>query len=283
MNEKQDIVIPKIDILRGILSQYDFGNASVLDAGTGKTSAQLLANMKPKTLVCVTLEGDLRKGESVKRILDSQNNKGHVLLYGDLANETLFNEGSFDFILADYLVGELAVDKVLRVFKNLFKFLKPEGQVLLVDREFCPGFVPRFRYLSMGKIKGSTELEKRSDRDLVEVANLFLTIPRELLLLSETERSFDFPSYWVSLWLEDVGFQVLEVSYFDSKVNTESEFRSRVEWAKQRIKNIKNSKLRKGLIEELEKVVIEYDVRKIAKSDFFLRKQFLIRAARSTR
>ena len=38
----------RIDYIREAISIYDFSNASILDAGTGKSSARFLVDLKPK-------------------------------------------------------------------------------------------------------------------------------------------------------------------------------------------------------------------------------------------
>ena len=278
MNITKNKIVGMNDFLKDILSKIDFSNTSILDAGTGRGSSQMLIDSNPKELACVAYLGDLRKGDKVQEILDKTNNKNYKLIYGDLANRDLFQKESFDYILGHLLIGELKVGKVENVIANLFYWLKPDGKVFFTDREFYEGFEVKSDYVSMGQIVGDSELSKRSDRDLYELLDLFLNIPKEISLLTQRERSFDYPSGWVQSWLEKSGFEKIECLYFESEEKFKEEFFERMEWIKQRIGNLENIDLKKGLSKELEKLVDEFENRKIGDDSIFLRKHFFFQA-----
>ena len=278
MNISKNKISKKMEFLKDRLSNFDFIGSSVLDAGTGRSSAQLLANFKPEKLSCVTFIGDLRKGEKVAEILKETNDEQYKLVYGDLANFDLFPKKSFDYIFADYLFGELEVGKVDITLKNLYDWLKSNGKIFLVDREFYQEFKPKTEYVSMGEIKGNSELSNRSDRDIYEILNLFLAIPKNISLLTKTQRNFDYPSKWVFQWLEKIGFEKIVCSFFDSQEKIKEEFLEWLEWAKQRIEKLENSELQNGLLKELEKLVKEFEGRDINDTDMFLREHFFFQA-----
>ena len=74
----------------------------------------------------------------------------------------------------------------------------------------------------------------------------------------------------------------VDVKRFWSKVNikTKEEFFERLGWAKQRIENLQNIELKNGLTKELEKLVTEFESRKIDNEEVFLREHFLFQAER---
>jgi hypothetical protein len=223
----------------------------VLDAGTGKTSAQLLVKKHPNKLICVTYPGDKRKGVPVQNILKKINNINYTLLYGDLEDIQLFPEETFSFVLADYLLGEVSVDKVLTIFHNMHHWLQPNGQILLLDREYHQAFQPQIQYLSMGEVEGKVDLFKFSDSDFIEALDMFLRMPTQIDLFRKHERTFDFPSLWIKSWLEQTGFHNIHLTIFQSRINTKEEFETGLIWVKERIQRMKNSNLQKGLLEEV--------------------------------
>lgn len=271
-------ITTKIDYLKKHFLKINFDSLNILDAGTGKTSANFLTSLKPKKLSCVTFIGDVRKGNPVNEILSASKNKDYKLFYGDLSDAKLFKKASFDYVLADYLLGELNINKIKNTFFNLYSWLKPDGKILFIDREFYEEYRPEVNYISMGNIQGEPKLQKRSDRDIYESLDLFLMTTKNILLLSKNERSFDYPSEWVHLWLVDAGFKEIKYSFFDIEENIGENFYKEIEWIKERIKNLKNKDLEIGLLKELKKIENEFKRRKIKDSDTFLRRCFFFDA-----
>ncbi len=268
----------RIDYIREAISIYDFSNASILDAGTGKSSARFLVDLKPKVLTCVAFTGDIRKGKTTEEILQLADNYQYKVIYGDLADSKLFSDNSFDFILADQLLGELAVSKVMPTLENFYRWLSPGGKVFIADREFYQKPEIQYEYVSMGETKGNANLSVRSNQDIVELIGLFLAIPKEIILFDGKERNFDYPSLWISLWLGHVGYKKIAQSFFESEISLKKEFLGRLEWARQRIGGITNRDLKSGLLKELEILVNEFDGRNIGDEEVFLRKYFFFQA-----
>ncbi len=278
MSNTQIRIIDKKDFLKEEISKLDIKDSAVLDAGTGKMSAEILMEREPRELSCVTFTGDVRKGNKVAEILKQTGNENYCLIYGDLTDIGLFPENSFDLILADYLLGELEVGKVNDTFRNLLKWLKPDGKLFLVDREFYDEYKPVKDYISMGEVKGEAELSKRPDKDIAELASLFLNTPINISLLTNKQRNFDYPSEWVLMWLEKTGFEKIKITLFESEVNIKKEFSQRMEWAKQRIEKLENVEMKSGLLKEMEKLISELESRNISDDKTFLRKQYFIEA-----
>ena len=133
-------IIGMNEYLKEVFKKINFNNTSILDAGTGRGSAQMLVDSNPKELSCVAYLGDLRKGEKVQEILERTNNEYFKLIYGDLANKDLFKKESFDYILGHLLIGELKVGKVESVISNLFYWLKPNGKIFRANIAFSKIF-----------------------------------------------------------------------------------------------------------------------------------------------
>lgn len=261
--------------MREIFSEIDLSESSVLDAGTGRGSAQLLIDKKAKELTCVAYTGDLRKGSQTQKLLDGLKNERYKLVYGDLADSELFHRESFDHLLGHLLVGELEVGKVENVISNFFKWLRPNGKIFFTDREFYQEFKPKYEYVSMGEIKGEPELSKRPARDLYGLLNLFMDIPRNIQLFSSKERNFEYPSSWIVSWLQNAGFKNIVRTNFDSEEKIKESFFARLEWAKERIERMQNEDIKRGLTKELDKLVSEFKSRD---KEVFLRTHFLITA-----
>jgi len=88
----------------------------------------MLIDCKPKELSCVAYFGDLRKGEKVQEILEQTKNENYKLICGNLANKDLFKN----------------------VISNLFYWLKPNGKIFFIDKEFYKGFEVKSDYIFMG-------------------------------------------------------------------------------------------------------------------------------------
>jgi SAM-dependent methyltransferase len=272
--------IKKLDYIEKILADYDFSKASVLDAGTGRGSASLLIAKQPRLLTCVALSGDKRKGELVKDLLIEVGKDDHKLVYGDLSESSLFAASSFDYILADYLLGELSVEKVLPTLYNFYSWLKPEGKLIVVDREFYKTQVADLEIISMGKIIGKNNLEQFSNREIVGLPRVIMSVAKYFLTLNQGQRSFDYPSEWVDLWLQRVGFKTSDLDKFTSPEKTKTEFEEGLAWSKERIDGLDDDNLKRGLLASLEQISEEYNKRGVMADDVFWREHFIFICAK---
>lgn len=88
--------------------------ASILDAGSGRTSLSIIANSFPDTTIdAVVYPGDLRKINSIKEITDHSRNIN--VIEKDICTDTVTKE--YDIIVAHLLLGEAAK------FGNTFEYL----------------------------------------------------------------------------------------------------------------------------------------------------------------
>jgi len=278
------VVTTKSKFLDKVLSDFNFENKVVLDAGTGGWSARFLAQKSPGKMVCVAGPGDIRKKEEARNALHSIDYKHYQIILGNLICEDLFPANSFDFILADYLVEEVdgfAPLGICEVLHNLYKYLRKGGELVIINQEAYVPFRPEYELTSTLGIRGDAQLEKRSNRDLIDVLYFLLITPATLMLLNTSTGGYirgRYPSKWICNWLTNAGAKELETHFFDTKVYMDKDFTQRATFARKIIKTMCTPKLREGLLEKLEEVVSEYKRRNVAEDEFFLRRHYVIRA-----
>ena len=279
------VVSSQSKFLDKVISDISFEDKVVLDAGTGGWSARFLAQKKPRKIVCIAGPGDIRKEEEARDALKSIGYKNSQIILANLICENLFPSNTFDFILAHYLIEEVdgfAPLGICEVLHNLYNYLREEGELVMVNPEAYVPFRPEYELTSTIGIRGDAQLEKRSNRDLIDSLYPLLFTPATLMLLSNLtgER---YPSKWICNWLTDVGFKELETHLFDTKVYVDEEFTQRATFARQIIKTMCAPKLQEGLLEILEEVVSEYNRRNVTEDDFFLQRHYIIRAKKEKR
>jgi SAM-dependent methyltransferase len=272
------VVSSQSKFLDRVLSDVNFENKVVLDAGTGGWSARFLAQREPGKIVCVAGPGDMRKEEEARNALQSIDYKNYQIILGNLICENLFPANSFDFIFAHYLIEEVdgfAPLGICEVLHNLHKFLREGGELVIVNPEAYVPFRPEYKLTSTIGIQGDAQLEKRSKRDLIDALYILLFTPATLMLLSNLTGG-RYPSKWICNWLTDAGFKELETHFFDTKVYVDKDFTQRSTFARQIISTMCAPKLREGLLEILEGVVSEYKRRNVTEDDFFLQRHYVI-------
>lgn len=275
-----EVVDSKFEFLDKILSDINLENKIVLDAGTGGGSARFLAQKGPKKIICVAGPGDKRKEISARSALESIGYKNYQIILRNLICADLFHSESFDFILADYLIDELggfAPLGIYDVLNNLYRFLRKGSELVIINPETYISFQPRYDTISMGEIHGDAQLKKRNNRDLIDAVNVLFSIVKKLKLLYSSVSS---PTYskWICKWLTDAGFKELKTYFFDIKRSVNEEFTQCSRWCRQRILSMCPPKLQEGLLEKLEEIISEYNGRDVNKDDFFLQKDYIIRA-----
>lgn len=270
------MAMQKFDFIKNYFLERNFIWKTVLDAWTGKTSALFLAEKQPEKLVLLAYEWDKRKWESTEKALIENWFNNYQLLYGDISKENMFEQNSFDFIFADYLLWEVAPSKLSNVFKWISKFFKKDGEAVFIDRDFYKWYEPSFNYISMSEITWLPELEKRTPRDLVEIIDTFMIFAKVLKLFNQEIRSFDYPSDWVISIIRESGLTVKDIQYFEIEQPIKEEFEQRIVWARWRINSLDNKGLAQWLLSELDKVEKEFNKRNIKADECYLRKHYLI-------
>ena len=262
------------------LDRVNLENKVVLDAGTGGWSARFLAQKRPERIVCVAAPGDIRKEEEARNALQSADYKNYQIILENLVCEDLFPQNSFDFILADYLLEEVdafAPLRVCEVFHNFYRYLRQGGEIVIVNPEAYIPFCPEYELRSTLGVQGDAQLGKRSNRDLIDALYLLLSTSLTLKLLFPLI-GVHYLSKWICDWLIEAGFQELETYSFDIKVYTATEFTKRSAFTRRIISTIDPPKLRDGLIQKLEEVILEYKHRNVTEDDFFLQRHYIIYA-----
>jgi SAM-dependent methyltransferase len=281
-NQPMDSIIvnSEFEFLDKALSDVNLENKVVLDAGTGSRSTGFLAQREPGKLVCVAAPGDTRKEEEARDRLEAIGYGNYQIILGNLASADLFPSNSFDFILAHYLIQSVdgfAPLGVYEVLCSLYKYLRQEGELAIVEPDAYAPFRPEYELTSTYEFLGDAQLGKRSNRELIDTLLFLVMIPVSLRLLSPSTEG-RYPSKWIYNWLTNVGFIELEKFSFDIKMYVDKEFTHRAEFTRQMILKMCPPKLRDGLLEKLEEVVSEYKRRRVAKDDFFLQRHYAIRA-----
>ncbi len=274
------VVSSKSESLSRVLSDVDFHDKTVLDAGTGVWSARFLARRAPAKIVGVVGPEDIRKEEEAGIAFESIGYRNYQLISANLISQNLFSANVFDFILADHLIEEVdsfAPLGICGVFRNLSKFLRDGGELAIVNPEAQPPFCPAYRLTSTYGIQGEIQLSKRSNRELMDALYLLLSASLTLNVLFPLT-FVCYPSEWVRNWLIDAGLKEVRNYFFDVKVPTGREFTKRYTSTKQIISTIHPSTLQEGLLHKLEEVASEYKRRDIAEDDYFLQRHYIIRA-----
>jgi len=278
-----NIVSSEFEFLDRSLSDVNLQGKDVLDAGAGARSARFLALKNPRKLVCIVGPGDIRKEEEAGNRLESMGYKDYQIVQENLACENPSRSDSFDFILAHYLIQSVDGFAPLGVYKvlcSLHSYLRKGGELVIIEPEPLVPFRPAYEILSTYEIRGDAELEKRSSRHLMDVVYFLVTTATRLTLLN-TATEGHYPSEWVYNWLTGLGFTELRKSHFDIKVYVDKEFTQRAAFARDIISKMNSSKLRDGLLEKLEEVILAFKRRNVTKDDFFLHRHYAIRAGKN--
>jgi SAM-dependent methyltransferase len=234
--ESSEVFTSKLDMLRSVLSQVTLTGKIVLDAGTGRTSARGLLEKHPLEVKLLAAPGDYRKAEPAKKQLkEFPDIQGEVMLR-DLADSGIFAPGSFDFVLADYLIGEVdcfTPSMLVPILQNIFSWLCPGGELLTVDMEPIED--------EEGPLSLANNLQ-------------FWYQMVNLLAKHWKAKPMDYPSKLVSLWLKRAGFTNIKVAHYRrtlEKQDSEDRYQKAIE----RLKKLPNRHLRKGLKAELHEAI----------------------------
>ncbi len=264
-----------------MLSDVNLQGKDVLDAGTGTRSSRFLALKEPKKLVCIVGPGDIRKEEEARVQLQSMGYKDYQVVQENLAYENPLRSNSFDFILAHYLIQSVdgfAPLKAFEVLHNLYNYLQRGGELVIIEPEPHAQFRPEYEITSAYEIRGDAELEKRSNRDLIDILYFLVTTATRLTLLNTTIEGH-YPSEWVYNWLFNMGFTKLKKCTFDIKVYVKKEFIQRAAFVRDIISRMRYfPEIRDGLLKKLEEVVLTFERRNVTEDDLFLHSHYAIRA-----
>jgi len=207
--------------------------------------------------------------------------KDYQVVQENLAYENPLRSDSFDFILAHYLIQSVdgfAPLKAFEVLRNLYNYLRSDGELVIIEPEPHAQFRPEYKITSTYEIRGDAELEKRSNRDLIDILYLLVTTATRLTLLN-TATEEHYPSEWVYNWLINVGFTGLKKCIFDIKVYVKKEFIQRAAFVRDIISRMHYlPELKDGLLKKLEEVVLAFERRNVTEDDSFLYSHYAIRA-----
>ncbi|HUT04172.1 MAG TPA: class I SAM-dependent methyltransferase [bacterium] len=228
------VLSEKLDLLREVLRPISLQDKRVLDAGTGRTSARALLEKEPSEIVLVAAPGDERKAKPAREALAQfPNTKGNVIL-GDLSNSGLSPPDSFDFALADYLIGEIdcfAPSMQFPILANIYNWLRPGGELLIVDIE--PPAVNKVGVLSLMQ-------------EFVFWAQMTSVLARRW-----KDRPRDYKAELVSTWLKGIGFADIRTDYYERRLDVE--YADGIhKMAVERLSGLRNESIREGLRHQLD-------------------------------
>lgn len=263
------------EIIENTLEKFDIKGLRVLDAGSGRISARMLIQRSPLHLTCVCAPQDKFKLDSVFNELGGDRDDTYVL-GTDLSEPGIFPDESFDFILADHLIGEIdifAPGKHIDVLTALHKYLSPSGNLVIIDTEpDHPELKDPQSIISQKKKEIGINKTIPNEPDNITRYRLYTMIRRLLfeIAVNNSIRGFmTIPGDWVEKWLKGIGFKhvnpELAFGIIEVEVDDEAEQRSRAY-----LSMLTDEKLRKyiealldrteGLLRETSPFDIEQDV-----------------------
>lgn len=240
MKRPTKVLADQRQLLREALRSTDFQGKRILDAGTGRTSARALLERQPSEIVLVAAPGDTRKAEPAEEVLaDFPDATGKVIL-ANLAVRELFKPEYFDFVLADHLIGEIdcfTPSMHVVVLSNILYWLRPGAELLVADTE---------------PLNGSEGPALRLSDNLMFWGQMV-----GVLAGHWKEKPRDYPSELVTLWLDEIGFLDITVSFYQRSFFSRTEAEKRHQVALERLERVQNENIRRGLRGELDRALAQ--------------------------
>ncbi len=240
MKRPTKVLADQLQLLREVLRCTDFQGKTILDAGTGRTSARALLERHPSEIVLVAASGDTRKAEPAEEVLAEFPDATGKVVLANLGVRELFKPEYFDFVLADHLIGEIdcfTPSLHVVVLSNILHWLRPGGELLVADTE---------------PLTGAEGAAVRFGDNL-----MFWTQMVNVLAGHWKEKPRDYPSELVSLWLNEMGFVDITVSFYQRSFFSRTEAGKRHQAALERLERVQNENIRRGVREELDRALAQ--------------------------
>jgi hypothetical protein len=197
------------EIIETALEDFDLAGLRILDAGSGQVSARALIGRTPRHLICVCAPQDRQKLDATFNELGGKREDADVI-GADLSKPHLFPNKSFDFILADHLVGEIdifAPGKHIDVLTSLFDYLVPHGNLVVIDTEpdhpsSISAIFPNGQEMDPGNIK----IDSMDNPTIYRVYSTTRWFLYEIALNKGIRGFMKIPGDWVEKWLMGIGF-----------------------------------------------------------------------------
>jgi len=255
----------KEEIIETALADIEIAGLNVLVAGGGRRSTRHVINCSPEKLMCVCVPGD---DDKVTRIFNELggDRKDAEVIASDLSEAGLFEDASFDLIIADYLISKIdlyAPRKQIDTLQSLHDYLKPERKLVLIDIE--PDQPPSHDVESETGIISA--LIKGDDQSRIKLDNIsrhkIYCRARKLvvdLALNQGIPGFrEIPGDWVERWLIGIGFKNVTPQIADRSITVDinSKYEKRIRSFIRLIDDDKIQKYVEALLDRTEAMLRE--------------------------
>ncbi|MGC1119725.1 MAG: methyltransferase domain-containing protein [Candidatus Methanofastidiosia archaeon] len=235
-----------INVLDQLFQKLDNNDLRVLDAATGAGVTTLeIARRTNGTVISVDIDP---ADSAVKRIEDANLSSKVEFVKGNLARMDFLHNDSIDAIVSHSTVSSIPAEtpfRVLQVFKEFFRVLKPDGILLIID------YYP----LESAAVKNKAdEIAQDAWRTYKAVAELVGDHHHE-----------ELPPEWVCEILKDIGFKDLYHEKISERELSET-FGEYIENMLGYIINIKDEGLRSAFKKRI--LQMEKDAKVYGKSDY---------------
>lgn len=236
------------DVLFSSVEQFHAGRpwGRFLDAGTGLHSIKWIQNLSTTSWTAITADENMRSQLLNEKIVSDSIRQNDKLLVGNWMDDAFCKDlGTFDTILADYLIG--AVDGFSpyeqdTIINKLKEHLNPKG---------------RLYFIGMNPIPDEPEYPTKIISEVRQA--------RDACILLAGHRCYrEFPLPWMLRHLELSGMAVTDTKKFTIMHNEESAIRQ-IRVAKSKLSYVPHNAMRNGMDKYLND--LESRVKEAAKSN----------------
>ncbi|MBU7038782.1 MAG: class I SAM-dependent methyltransferase [Theionarchaea archaeon] len=235
-----------VSVLEQLFQKLENEDLNILDAatGAGNTTLELAQRIKGKVISV-----DMDTADSaVERIEDANLSSKVEFVKGNLARMDFLQDASIDAIVSHSTVSSIPAEtpfKVLQVFKEFFRVLKPDGILLIID------YYP----LESAAVKNKAD----------EIAQDAWRVYKAVAELVGDHHHEELPPEWICETLHDIGFKDISHEKISERKLSES-FGEYIENMLMYISNIKDDGLRNAFKKKI--LQLEKDARLYGKSEY---------------
>jgi len=204
------------DIIETALESTNLKNKNVLVAGGGRLISRAVIDRNPKKLTCVCEPDNNSKAERIFNELGGERNDAEVIT-ASLSQPGLFNEATFDIVIADFLIGKIdnyAPGKHMDILQFLKEYLAHDGELILIDIE--PDLIPLYPNDSLLTSDNHENLSSGNSKMVLDDITRYRLYRRIRMLVVDLALNHGIPGFreipgeWVEKWLIGIGFDDVE-------------------------------------------------------------------------